>query len=120
MSLRMAVIERSRNNKFWKQILASTTLSNRTRTFSLKSNIFPLISSSKQMSEMYIDRWHSAEQCLKCTLKPESQRSKFSLLKASLRGSKRNLVCSRRGIRPANEILFKNVIGELVSEVAKA
>ena len=72
------------------------------------------------MSKMYIERWHSAEQCLKCTLKPEAQQTKFSLLEASLRVSERNLVCSRLGILPANEILFKNVIGELVSEVAKA
>jgi hypothetical protein len=63
--------------------------------FSLKSNIFPLISHSKQMSKMYIERWHSAERCLKCTLKPEAQRTKFSLLEASLRVSKANFVCSK-------------------------
>ena len=43
--------------------------------FSLKSNIFPLISHSKQMSKMYIERWLSAKQYLKCTLNAEAQQN---------------------------------------------
>ena len=65
-----------------------------------------MISHSKQMSKMYVERWHSAEQCLKCTLKPEAQRTKFSLLKASLTLSKANFVRSKRPWLSAKQILF--------------
>jgi len=52
----------------------------RNEIFSLKQEISSLLSYSKRMSKMYIERWHSAKQFLKCTLKPEAQRTKFSLL----------------------------------------